>query len=182
MSFLLRPSRATDLPAIVEIYTEEVLHGLASFEEQPPDLEEMRRRWEGIRARGLPYLVAVGTEPWEGEPVLGFAYAGPYRPRPAYRYTLENSVYVHPKARGQGIATALMAELLDQTARLGYRQMISIIGDSDNSASIELHRKLGFQRIGVLRSVGHKLGRWVDSVLMQRALGPGDAAPPSKRD
>ena len=180
MSFLLRPAEAGDLTAIAAIYAEEVLHGRASFEEVPPDVEEMRRRWQGVTERELPYLVAVGQDPWEGEPILGYAYAGPYRPRPAYRHTLEDSVYLHPAARRQGIGTALLAELLDRSAALGYRQMVAIIGDSDNAASIELHRKLGFQRIGVLRSVGFKLGKWVDSVLMQRALGTGDGSPPSR--
>lgn len=171
----LRPAAEPDLPQITEIYAHHVLTGTASFEEVPPDLAEMTARRAAILERGLPYLVAAA-----GEQVLGYAYAGPYRHRPAYRYTVEDSVYLRPEAARQGLGADLLGQLLDETARLGYRQMIAIIGDSDNQASIALHRKLGFQMTGVLRAVGWKFGRWVDSVLMQRALGPGEKVPPNR--
>jgi L-amino acid N-acyltransferase YncA len=169
----LRPAQAADLPAIQEIYSHHVRTGLASFEEVPPDLQELGRRREEVMRRGLPYLVAEG----QGG-VQGYAYASPYRTRSGYRNTLEDSIYVSPDAVGRGIGKMLLAELLVQAEALGYRQMVAIIGDSANHASIGLHRSLGFREAGVLRSIGYKLGRWVDSVLMQRALGAGDTAPP----
>ena len=168
MAVTLRTSQDGDLAQIAAIYAHHVLTGIASFEEQPPDLAEMTSRRAAIQARGLPYLVAV-----EDEKVLGYAYAGPYRTRPAYRFTLEDSIYMHPAAGRRGVGTQLLSALIDDCARQGYRQMVAVIGDSDNQASIALHRKLGFQMTGVLRAVGFKFGRWVDSVLMQRALGPG---------
>ena len=181
MTLRLRPAEADDLPRITEIYGWHVENGLASFEEVPPDLAEMTSRFRAVKERGLPFTVAITGEAdsafSEGD-VLGYAYAGPYRPRPAYRHTLEDSVYVHPAATRRGVGAALLAQLLDDCAKLGYRQMVAIIGDSDNRSSIELHRKLGFKMVGILRSVGFKLGRWVDSALMQRALGPGDTTPP----
>jgi L-amino acid N-acyltransferase YncA len=170
----LRPAQATDLPAIQEIYAHHVRTGLASFEEVPPDLQELERRRDEVLRRGLPYLVAEGSDR-----VLGYAYASPYRTRSGYRSSLEDSIYVAPDAVGRGIGKMLLAELLVQAEALGYRQMVAIIGDSANRASIGLHRSLGFREAGVLRSIGYKLGRWVDSVLMQRALGAGDSAPPS---
>lgn len=176
MTWALRPAAERDLPQITEIYAHHVLTGTASFEEVPPDLAEMTARRAAILDHGLPYLVAT-----TGERVLGYAYAGPYRSRPAYRYTLEDSIYLRPEASHQGLGAVLLGQLLDEAAKLGYRQMIAIIGDSDNQASIALHRKLGFQMTGVLRAVGWKFGRWVDSVLMQRALGPGENLAPGTR-
>lgn len=175
MAVTLRPSEDGDLAQITAIYADHVLNGLASFEEMPPDLAEMQRRRAAALAAGLPYLVAEE----EGK-VLGYAYAGPYRTRTAYRHTLENSIYMERAAGGRGIGGQLLSALIDECARQGYRQMVAVIGDSDNQASIALHRKLGFQLTGILRAIAFKQGRWVDSVLMQRALGPGQNTPPSR--
>ncbi len=163
-----------DLPAIQAIYAHHVLRGLASFEEVPPDLDEMRRRHADVTGRGLPYLVAARERD-----VLGFGYCAPYRARSAYRYALEDSVYIREGNAGQGLGTKLLAELLARCEQLGYRQVIAVIGDSANAASIALHARFGFLRVGTLRSTGYKFGRWVDSVLMQRPLGPGDGTPPA---
>ena len=161
------------VPALQAIYAHWVTTGLASFEEIPPDIAEMDRRRCEVQAKGLPYLAAV-----DGRAVLGFSYVGPYRTRPAYRYTVEDSVYVAPGAHGRGVGRALLGRLIAQAQARNLRQMVAIIGDSANRASIGLHGALGFQRMGVLRSVGFKHGRWVDSVVMQRALGAGDGALP----
>ena len=163
-----------DFPAIQSIYAHHVLNGLASFEEVPPDVAELRRRYDDVAGRGLPYLVAE-----EAGQVQGYGYCAPYRARSAYRYALENSVYVRDDLRGRGIGTRLLAALIERCAPLGYRQMIAVIGDSANTASIALHARFGFLRVGTLRSVGYKFGRWVDSVQMQRPLGAGDATPPA---
>ncbi|MGD9952652.1 MAG: N-acetyltransferase family protein [Burkholderiales bacterium] len=171
---LVRDAAQGDFPAIQSIYAHHVLHGLASFEEVPPDLEEMQRRFRDIVGRRLPYLVAG-----ESDEVLGYGYCAPYRARSAYRYALENSVYVREDRRGRGVGSRLLAELIERCARLGYRQMIAVIGDSANAASIALHARHGFVRAGTLRSVGYKFGRWVDSLLMQRPLGAGDGTPPA---
>ena len=169
----VRDSGDEDIPAIQAIYAHHVLHGLASFEEAPPDAAEIgRRRADGL-ARRLPYLVAE----LEGS-VVGYAYAAPYRTRVAYRYTLENSVYVAAGLVGRGVGRALLAVLIPRCEAAGYRQMVAVIGDSANEASIGLHAAFGFARVGLLPSVGFKFGRWVDSVLMQRALGPGDGTLP----
>ena len=162
-----------DLPAIQAIYAHHVLHGLASFEEEPPSLDEMRRRHDDCVGRGLPWLVAdfAGS-------VAGYGYCSPFRARPAYRYTLEDSVYVRQDALGKGVGSAILRELIVRCEALGYRQLVAVIGDSANAASINLHARLGFIRAGMLRSSGFKFGRWVDSVVMQRPLGPGDATPP----
>lgn len=170
---LPRPATPADLDAIHSIYAHHVLNGLASFEEAAPPVEEMRRRFDEVAARGLPYLVLE----LEGA-VAGYGYCSPYRARSAYRYALEDSVYVRPDAIGRGVGRALLAALIARCAGLGYRQLVAVIGDSANSASIALHAGQGFLRVGTLRSVGFKFGRWVDSVIMQRALGAGDAAPP----
>jgi phosphinothricin acetyltransferase len=170
---LLRPAVAADFAAIRSIYAHHVLHGLASFEEEPPSAEEMRRRFDDVCARGLPYLVAER----EGE-VAGYGYCTPYRTRSAYRHTLEDSIYVREGLHRRGIGRVILAELIARCERLGYRQMIAIIGDSAQAASIGLHASLGFLRAGTLRSVGFKFGRWVDTVLMQRPLGPGDGERP----
>jgi len=170
----VRAAAQGDLAAIQAIYAHHVLRGLATFEEMPPDVEEMRRRHADVTARGLPYLVAV-----ERSEVLGYGYCAPYRARSAYRYALEDSIYSKDGHLGKGIGTQLLTELLRICEGLGYRQVIAVIGDSANAGSIALHARLGFVRVGTLRSTGYKLGRWVDSVLMQRPLGPGDGTPPT---
>jgi L-amino acid N-acyltransferase YncA len=170
---IVRPASAADFAAIQSIYAHHVLHGLASFEEQPPPVEELRRRYDEVIARGLPYLAVE-----EAGEVLGYGYCTPYRTRSAYRYALEDSVYVREGQHRKGIGKALLAELIVRCERLGYRQMIAVIGDSAQAASIGLHASLGFLRAGTLRSVGFKFGRWVDTVLMQRPLGRGDGTPP----
>ena len=159
--------------AITKIYAHHVLHGLASFEIEPPSEDDMRRRRLDIVSRNYPYLVAE----CDGE-VVGYAYASPYRLRPAYRHTAENSVYLRPVWAGRGIGRQLMSALLAECEARGLRQIVAVIGDSANCASIGLHKSLGFREVGVLRSVGFKFDRWVDSVLMQRALGAGDSIPP----
>jgi phosphinothricin acetyltransferase len=171
----IRASAPTDVRAIAAIYAHHVRNGLASFEIVPPDDAEVARRRDSILARGLPYLVAELDRK-----IVGYAYAAPYRERPAYRYTLEDSVYVEPSAARHGAGRALLDSLIAVCAALGYRQMIAVIGDSANGASIGLHEACGFARTGLLPSVGFKLGRWVDSVLMQRALGSGDTAAPDE--
>ncbi len=173
-SLLIRDAADDDVAAIQRIYEPEVLSGLASFEEVPPTVEEIAARRAGVLALGLPYLVAER----EGV-VLGYAYAGTYRTRPAYRWTVENSVYVARSAQGQGVGRALLAELIARCEAGPWRQMIAVIGDSANAGSIALHRSLGFRDAGVLRSVGYKLGRWVDTALMQRPLGSGDLDDPA---
>jgi phosphinothricin acetyltransferase len=156
-----------------EIYAHHVLHSLATFETEPPNTEEMERRWQALRKAEYPYLVAER----DGE-VIGYAYASAYRLRPAYRYTTENSVYLRPDCIQQGIGRLLMTALVTACQERGFRQMIAVIGDSGNSASIGLHQSLGFTSVGILHSVGYKFGRWVDVVLMQRTLGTGDNTPP----
>jgi phosphinothricin acetyltransferase len=169
----IRLSRDEDIPAIHRIYAHHVLTGLASFEVEPPSEAEFARRRRSIVEAGYPYFVAER----DGE-VVGYTYAGPYRPRPGYRYTAENSVYVRHDCAGQRIGTLLLAALLPACEQQGLRQVIAVIGDSANYASIELHRRAGFEMIGTLRGVGFKFGRWIDSVMMQRALGPGDRTLP----
>ncbi|MBP7670279.1 MAG: N-acetyltransferase [Ferrovibrio sp.] len=172
---ILRPAQSTDLPEIQEIYAHHVTNGLASFEEEAPDLAEMTRRFDTLRAAGYPYIVAAEGA---GGPVLGYAYAGPYRARRAYRFTVENSIYIRQELRRGGLGRLLLPALIDESAARGYRQMIAVIGDSANAPSIGLHAAFGFKTIGTLPSIGFKFGRWVDSVLMQRSLGAGDSEPP----
>ncbi|MEX2643091.1 MAG: N-acetyltransferase family protein [Acetobacterales bacterium] len=169
---LLRASRDADLPAITAIYGHAVRHGRASFELQPPDETEMAARRERLLQGGFPYVVAE----LDGE-VAGYAYAGPYRPRPAYGATVENSVYVREDRQGCGIGLALLLRLVEEAEKAGFRQMIAVIGDSANQGSIRLHERAGFDLIGTMRSVGWKHERWLDTVMMQRALGPGDGTP-----
>jgi L-amino acid N-acyltransferase YncA len=164
----LRPAVAGDMADIQRIYAHHVLNGLASFEETPPDVAEMTRRWTAIVDAGLPYICAV-----EREAMLGYAYAGPYRPRSAYRFCVEDSIYVAPEATGRGIGRTLLTALITRCTEIGKRQMIAVIGDSANLASIELHRACGFRSVGTFTAIGFKHGRWVDSVLMQRELGAG---------
>jgi phosphinothricin acetyltransferase len=172
----IRDAREEDLEAVRQIYAPYVLHGLATFEEVPPDLEELGRRRTSILACGFPYLVAEA----DGE-VVGYAYASAYRARPAYRYTAEDSVYVAERRRGQGVGRLLLTQLIARCEASPCRQMVAIIGDSANSASVRLHSALGFRLAGTLQSVGFKLGRWVDTVLMQREIGPGSTVPPDGR-
>src|SRR5690606_22116132 len=170
----VRPALPQDLAAIQSVYAPAVTRGLASFEEEAPSVDEMLRRYAEVVGRGLPYFVAE-----RGGEVVGYGYCTHYRTRSAYRYVLEDSVYVREGLGGSGIGSALLAQLIHAAEGLGYRQMIAVIGDSGNSASIRLHARFGFLRVGTLRSAGFKLGRWVDSVLMQRPLGPGDSRPPT---
>ncbi|OYD85288.1 GNAT family N-acetyltransferase [Azospirillum brasilense] len=172
----IRDSRPDDLRRIQTIYTHHVLTGTASFEEVPPGLDELARRRDDVLVRGMPYVVAET----DGR-VIGYAYAGPYRLRTAYRYSVEDSIYLDPECTGRGAGRALLAALVDRCTAAGCRQMIAVIGDSDNAASIGLHRSLGFEPAGMLKAVGFKFGRWVDSVLMQRPLGHGNATPPDDR-
>lgn len=169
----IRPVTEADFTAITEIYGHHVLHGLASFETDPPSVTEMIERWRANAVRGLPYLAAD----LDGR-LAGYAYAGPYRHRPAYRFSVENSVYIAPEMTGRGIGRTLLGALIPACEQAGYRQMIAIIGDSANEASIGLHKSLEFELTGTLRGVGFKAGRWVDSVIMQRTLGDGDTTPP----
>lgn len=171
---LVRPSAEADLPAIAAIYRHHVTTGLASFEETPPDLAELGRRREAVLGAGLPWLVAEGPGG-----LVGYAYAGLYRPRSAYRYTVEDSIYVAPGEARRGIGRALLSALIDDATAKGYRQMVAVIGDSANLASIAVHRACGFREAGRLEGVGFKFGRWVDSVLMQRPLGPGASGVPA---
>src|SRR6266849_6430701 len=173
----IRPSREGDVEEIAAIYRHHVLHGLASFEDVPPEPHEIARHRSDILDRGLPYLVAERS----GH-VLGYCYAAPYRPRSAYRFTLEDSIYLDDAERGRGLGRALLATLLDRCTELGYRQMVAVIGGSETWPSIRLHAALGFTRIGVLPAVGFKFGSWVDIVLMQRALGSGATTMPSEID
>jgi L-amino acid N-acyltransferase YncA len=169
----VRAAREGDLSVIQAIYAMHVLRGTGTFEESPPDEREIAARRRAIVGRGLPYLVATV----DGH-VRGFAYAGPFRTRSAYRFTVEDSIYVHPKASGRGLGTTLLGRLIDVTADLGYRQMLAVIGDSANTPSIRLHSRLAFRHAGVLRADGFKFGRWLDAVFMQRALGSGDLSAP----
>ncbi len=173
-TLLIRPSSAADIPAITAIYAWNVAHGSATFELEPPDEAEMARRREDLLAKGMPWLVAE-----RGGLVLGYAYASPFRPRPAYRFCLEDSIYVADAAKGQGLGRLLLAELLAQCEARGARQMLAVIGDSANAASIGVHRALGFEDGGILKSAGWKFERWVDVVIMQRSLGQGDATRPA---
>jgi L-amino acid N-acyltransferase YncA len=170
---IVRAATDADAEALAAIYGHHVLHGFGTFEETPPTPEEMARRRIAIAEHGLPYLVAE-----EAGRVLGFAYAGPFRARAAYRYTVEDSVYVAPDAVGRGVGRAVLSAVLAACEALGVRQVVAVIGDSENAGSVGLHRALGFEPAGVGRSFGFKHGRWVDIVWMQKALNGGDARPP----
>jgi L-amino acid N-acyltransferase YncA len=165
MSVTIRAAAASDIDAIADIYAHHVKHGTATFEVEPPDSSEIGRRWTEVTAKGLPWLVAD-----DGGDVVGYAYAGPYRPRLAYRHTVEDSVYVRADRLGTGVGKLLMPALIDATKACGMRQMIAVIGDSGNQASIQLHRRFGFEDAGLLKDVGFKFGRWLDTVFMQRSL------------
>jgi phosphinothricin acetyltransferase len=164
----VRDSREDDLERVCAIYGHHVRHGTGTFEEEPPALEEMARRRAAVVTQGLPYLVVE-----EGGDVVGFAYAGQYRPRAAYRFTVESSVYVDHTALGRGYGRALMADVVARCSEGPWRQMLAVIGDSANTASVRLHERLGFRPVGTFRDVGFKFGRWLDTVLMQRMLGRG---------
>jgi L-amino acid N-acyltransferase YncA len=170
----IRPATEADLVSVTEIYDHAVCHGTATFELVPPDLAEMTRRFRPLIDGGFPYLVAEV----DGR-VIGYAYAGPYRPRPAYRFTVENSVYLQPAVYRRGIGLQLLQRLIVESTRRGYRQMIAVIGDSANAGSIGVHTKCGFQMIGTHPNVGLKFGRWLDTVMMQLALGDGGATVPA---
>jgi phosphinothricin acetyltransferase len=170
----LREAREDDMPAIQAIYAPHVLNGSASFELQPPTVEEMLRRRAEVLSRKLPYLAAE----LDGK-VVGYGYATLYRPRPGYRFTVEDSVYMAEGMSGKGIGQALLAAIIEHCERGGWRQMVAVVGNSENLGSLRLHEKLGFRRVGVFESVGFKHGRWLDTVLMQRSLGDGSASPPN---
>jgi phosphinothricin acetyltransferase len=173
-SLEIRPATEADLPCITEIYSHAVRYGTATFELIPPDLAEMTRRFAALREGGFPYFAAA----LEGR-VIGYAYAGAYRPRPAYRFTVENSVYLQPAIHRRGIGLQLMQKLIAECEARGYRQMIAVIGDSANAGSIGVHARCGFQMIGTHPDVGFKFGRWLDTVMMQRSLGAGGSTVPA---
>jgi L-amino acid N-acyltransferase YncA len=175
MSVLVRPSKDSDLPQITAIYAHAVSHGTASFELEPPAEPEMARRRGALVANGYPYLVAEA----DGA-IFGYAYAGPYRPRAAYRSTVEDSIYVSPSAQGRGVGRALLAALIRDCEALDFRLMVAVIGDEASAGSIALHRSAGFEPVGTLSGIGYKHGRWLASVLMQRVLGPGTDTPPTR--
>ncbi|HEY7664023.1 MAG TPA: GNAT family N-acetyltransferase [Xanthobacteraceae bacterium] len=170
----IRPALPGDLAAVTAIYDHAVRHGTASFEVDPPDQSEITRRYDALRGGGYPYLVAEA----DGE-IAGYAYAGPYRARPAYRWSVEDSIYIAPQWHRRGVGRALLERLIADGQEGGFRQMIAVIGDSANIASIELHRGAGFRLVGTFENVGYKFGRWLDSVLMQRPLGRGATIAPS---
>jgi L-amino acid N-acyltransferase YncA len=183
-TLVIRPSVAADLPALTRIYAHAVIHGTGTFELDCPDEAEMRRRRDeaemarrrdAVLANGLPWLVAEGS----GGEVLGYAYANHFRPRPAYRFCVEDSIYLDPDAHRQGVGRLLLAELLAQCEARGARQMLAVIGDAANAGSIAVHRSCGFEPTGILRAAGWKFERWIDVVLMQKSLGDGSATAPA---
>lgn len=169
----IRPSRDTDLPEITAIYSHHVLNGTGTFETTPPTESDMAARRADVLAKGLPYLVAE-----DGGRVLGFAYCQWFKPRPAYRFSAEDSIYLHPDAAGKGLGKALLAELAREAEAGGIRKLIAVIGDSSNAGSVGVHRALGFSPVGTFKSCGWKFGKWLDIVLMEKTLGEGDATPP----
>jgi phosphinothricin acetyltransferase len=169
----IRPAEPGDIPAITRIYAHAVQHGTASFELEPPDEKEMTRRHHALREGRYPFIVAE-----LGGAVAGYAYAGPYRARPAYRFTVEDSVYIDPTMHRRGVGRALLERLLVEAEKEGFRQMIAVIGDSNQAPSIALHQALGFRMVGTFEAVGYKFGRWLDSVLMQKPLGKGASTAP----
>jgi len=169
----IRPATQADIPAITRIYDHAVSHGTASFELEAPDEAEMSRRMQTLADGGFPYIAAT----IDGV-LVGYAYAGPYRPRRAYRFSVEDSIYVDPAAQRKGVGRALLSELIEESERKGFRQMIAVIGDSAQTPSIEVHRALGFRMIGAIENVGFKFDRWLDTVLMQRPLGRGATTKP----
>lgn len=174
LPLLIRAAQSDDLPAITAIYGHHVVHGRGSFELDAPDVSEMTRRHDAILTQHLPYLVAS-----RGAQVLGYAYANAFRPRPAFRFLVEDSVYIHPEHAGQGLGRALLAELMRRCESRGIRQILAVIGDSANAGSIGLHRSLGFEHAGMLKASGWKHGQWLDTLFMQKALGMGQTLPPT---
>ena len=170
---ILRPSQEPDLPAITAIYGHHVLHGSGTFETEPPSLADMRARRTEVLARQLPFLVAE-----DSGRILGFAYCNWFKPRPAYRFSAEDSIYLAPDAHRRGLGRALLAELAAQAEVAGVRKLIAVIGDSANASSIGVHRSVGFEQVGVLKSCGWKFERWLDAVLMEKTLGAGNSNPP----
>lgn len=169
----IRPSTDRDLPEITAIYGHHVLHGTGTFETTPPSESDMAARRADVLAKGLPYLVVE-----DGGRVLGFAYCQWFKPRPAYRFSAEDSIYLHPDAAGKGLGRALLAELAARAEAVGIRKLIAVIGDSGNAGSIGVHKALGFSPVGQFKSCGWKFGRWLDIVLMEKPLGEADATPP----
>lgn len=172
---LIRPSRDEDLPAITRIYGHHVLHGTGTFETTPPSVEDMTARRADVLSKQLPWLVVED----DGQ-VLGFAYGNWFKPRPAYRFSVEDSIYLAPEAAGKGLGRALLAELMAELERGGIRKVMAVIGDSANAGSIGVHTALGFEHVGVVRSCGWKFERWLDIVLMEKTLGAGDSCPPQQ--
>ena len=169
----IRPSTDADLPAITAIYGHHVLHGTGTFETTPPTQADMAARRADVLGKGLPWLVLE-----DGGRVLGYAYCQWFKPRPAYRYSAEDSIYLHPEAAGRGLGKQLLAALLTQAEAAGVRKLIAVIGDSANAGSVGVHRALGFQQVGTIASCGWKFQRWLDIVLMDKVIGPGDSTPP----
>ena len=169
----IRDATPQDMDRISEIYAHYVLNTVITFELDPPDATEMARRAASIQSSGFPYLVAdqAGT-------VLGYAYAAPYRTRPAYRFTVEDTVYLDPSATGKGLGKRLLSDIIDICTEKGFRQMIGIVAGHENAASINLHKSLKFEQVGVTKAVGQKFGRWIDTTYLQRPLGPGMSEPP----
>ncbi|MDO8699855.1 MAG: N-acetyltransferase family protein [Rhodoferax sp.] len=172
---IIRPSRPDDIPAITAIYSDHVLHGTGTFELEPPSETDMANRRADVLAKGLPYLVIT-----ENEKVLGFAYCNWFKPRPAYRFSAEDSIYLAPDAQGLGLGRALLTELAAQAEKAGVRKLIAVIGDSANTGSIAVHRSVGFSLVGVLKSCGWKFDQWRDVVMMDKALGLGDTSAPQR--
>ena len=170
---IIRPSQPTDIPAITAIYHHHVLHGTGTFENEPPSHGDMENRRADVLAKGLPYLVAV-----DGQEVLGFAYCNWFKPRPAYRFSAEDSIYLAPNAQARGLGRALLTELAAQAERAGVRKLIAVIGDSANTGSIGVHRSVGFSHVGILKACGWKFDQWLDVVMMDMALGLGDTSAP----
>ena len=170
---IIRSSQDQDLAAITAIYAHHVLHGTGTFEVDPPSPEDMRTRRADVLSKGLPYLVAA-----DGEQVLGFAYCNWFKPRPAYRFSAEDSIYISPEAQGKGLGRALLAELSAQAEKAGVRKLIAVIGDSANTGSIGLHLSVGFSHVGTIKSCGWKFNQWLDVVMMEKTIGLGDSCPP----
>jgi phosphinothricin acetyltransferase len=177
---VIRPAVPADLPAIAAIYAEAVRNGTASYELEPPSLAEMTRRFEALAGGSYPYLVAEADDVALGDgAVLGYAYAGPFRPRPAYRFMVEDSIYLAPQARGRGLGRLLLERLVEAVRELGFRQMVAVIGDGfAGSASVRLHERMGFRHAGGLTASGYKHGRWLDTIFMQLSLNGGGDVPP----
>jgi L-amino acid N-acyltransferase YncA len=173
MSLAVRDATAGDIAALQAIYAHHVLHGLGTFDDVPPSVAQIEAKWRASLKHGLSWLVAV-----DGNVPIGFSYASLFRPRPGYRYTVEDSVYIRDDRRGTGVGSALLLPLIDRCQAIGIRQVVAVIGDSGNAGSIGLHRKAGFEHAGTIKGAGYKFGRWVDIVLMQRSLNGGAAGTP----